>query len=443
MSQQPLTTAPLPMPRADKRWNFAACLVDAVGWPLGSALISNATILPLFMRHLGAGNTLVGALPALYNLLVFLPGLLVVGHISRLRRVRGYLFAMALMERFALLGLVPLTVLWGRSHPGWLLAALFLVISVHAGAMGFNQPAYWVVVGRCVPPVWRGRLFGYAGGIAGVLGIGTDGLLRHLLSGPNGGFPNGYSLCFLTGFLILTVSVLPLGFVREPDGLPSPEENIHTGHFGRDGLRVWRTDAPFRRFLYGQIAFTLAGLALPFYVLYAERHLRAGPEFVAGYTATLVLAGAFGGLAWGAWSDRAGNRAVLLASAACGALASVLALTVTTALLFYGVFALLALATAGAGIAGNNIVMEYAGSPREIPLYTAIFNAVTALPRAAGPLLGGLLADHAHGYPALFALSAALAAASLLLTLRAGEPRHVPISLLSQGAAMSKGSLPE
>ena len=61
--------------RRDKRWNFVACLIDAVGWPLGAALISFQTIFPVFLRHLGAGNLAVGALPALYNLLLFLPGL--------------------------------------------------------------------------------------------------------------------------------------------------------------------------------------------------------------------------------------------------------------------------------------------------------------------------------------------------------------------------------
>ncbi len=71
--------------------------------------------------------------------------------------------------------------------------------------------------------------------------------------------------------------------------------------------------------------------------------------------------------------------------------------------------------------------MEYAGSPREIPLYTTLYNAVTALPRAAAPLLGGLLADHAGGYQALFLLSAALSVAALLLTLRATEPRRTVI----------------
>ncbi len=228
---------------------------------------------------------------------------------------------------------------------------------------------------------------------------------------------------FSSGFLIMTVSVLPLGVLREPVEQTRSDDDPHTGHYGRDSRRVWQTNPGFRRFLYGQIALTLSMLAVPFYVLYAQHHLRANSDAVAGYTATLVLVASFGGLAWGAWSDRAGNKMVLLAACACAALASVCALLAPTPLLFFGVFALLALATAGAGIAGNNIVMEYAGAPREIPLYTALYNTVTALPRAAAPLLGGLLADQAGGYDALFLLSALLAAAALLLTLRAGEPR--------------------
>jgi len=429
-----VTDSPEILSRADKRFNFAACLTDAVGWPLGAALFSQTTILPVFLRHLGASNTAIGCLPALYNLLVFLPGLLVVGHISRLTRARGYLFWIALLERFALLLLVPLTLLWGRTHPGWLVAALFLILAVHAGAMGFNQPAYWVVVGKCVPPAWRGRLFGYAGGIAGVLGLGMDGLLRRLLSGPDGGFPHGYAVGFFIGFVLMTVSVLPLGIVREPASRPRPGGDPHTGHYGRDSLRVWRTDADFRRFLYGQVALTLAALATPFYVLYAQHHLHAKTDAVAGYTATLVLAASFGSLGWGAWGDRAGNKVVLLAACACTALTSALALLAPSPLLFYGVFLLLALGTAGMNIAGNNIVMEYAGSPREIPLYTAIYNAVTALPRAAAPLLGGLIADHVGGYETLFILAALLAAAALLLTGRAGEPRHGGPPLTDTGA---------
>ena len=235
-------------------------------------------------------------------------------------------------------------------------------------------------------------------------------------------------MAFWIAFTVLTVSVLPLGAVREPVRVPADADDPHTGHYWKDSVRVWRTDAGFRRFLRAQVAGTLAALATPFFVLDAAHRLHAG-GFVPGYTAALVLAAAFGGLGWGAWGDRAGNKRVLLAASVCLILAPVLAVLAPSPLAYYGVFAASALGVAGIGIAGNNIVMEYAGTARDIPLYTALYNAVTALPRAAAPLLGGSLADRL-GYAPVFLLSAALALVSLLLTLRAHEPRRVQSALM-------------
>lgn len=426
----PSALPPAPSPgraRADRRFNFAASLVDSVGWPLGMAFFSTATILPVLMRQLGAGNLEVGALPALYNLLIFLPGFLVAGYVGRLPRARGFLLGIALGERLALLPLVWLTSLWGTTHPGWLLAALFGCIALHALAMGLNQPAYYLVIGKCIPAHWRGRMFGYAGGVAGLLGLGVDRVLRHLLSGPQAGFPDGYSRGFALGIGIMIVSVLPLGLLREPRGLP-PSAETHSGHWGRDCLNLWRGQPGFRRFLRAQIALQLAAVALPFFVLYAAQSLHARTGSVAGYTATLIFAGSFGSLGWGAWADRRGNKGVLLASAGCGVLAAGLALTAHAAFAFYGVFALSALGAAGLGMCGVNMVMEYAQTSEAIPLYTVFYNAVTALPRAIAPLLGGLIADCAHGYRPVFALSLALSLVGLLLMLRADEPRHAAAS---------------
>jgi MFS family permease len=405
--------------RRDKQWNFAACLTDAVGWPLGAALISTVTILPLFLKHLGAGNIAVGALPALYNLLIFAPGLWLAGYISRLRRARGYLLGIALLERLALLPLGVLTLLWGDIHREWLLWVTFGCIGVHALMMGLNQPAYWVVIGKCIPAHWRGRLFGLAGGLSGLLGLGMERLLRRFLSGPHGGFPLGYGHAFLLGFALMTVSVLPLGAVREPVAV---HDDPHAGHYWHDSLRVWRGNPGFRRFLRAQIAVALASLSVPFFILDAAHRLHAGGA-TAGYTATLLLTSAFGGMGWGAWSDHVGNKRVVLMSALCLAVAPVLAVVAPSGAVYYGVFGLSALGSAGVALAGNNIVMEYAGSARDIPLYTALYNIITALPRAAAPLVGGWFAN-SFGYGPVFLCSAFLGLIGFALTLRAGEPRH-------------------
>lgn len=432
---RPADPVPAVFSHADRRFNFAACSIDAIGWPLGVAFFSPATILPLFLRHLGANDVLVGALGALMNLLTFLPGLFVVGYVGRLVRARNYLFVVALIERFALLPLVWLTLAWGQTHPSWLIAALFVCIAAHTLAMGLNQPAYWVVVGKTIPPRWRGRLFGFAGGLAGVLGIGTEWLLREkVLGGPNGGFPDGFSRGFLIGFLLLTLSVLPLGLVREPPAAapaapaPNPAEPGR-GQLLQNGLAVWHANRGFRHFLFAQVFFMLAALATPFFVLHAQQNLFANAGNVAGYTATLIFAAAFGNLVWGALADRLGNKVVLIAASVFATLAGALALVAPSPLVFFGVFAATALATAGVGLAGNNIVLEYAGDePASIALYTVFYNSVTALPRAAAPLIGGLIAHNA-GYRPLFFVSLALAAVSLALTLRVREPRHADSSV--------------
>jgi len=92
--------------------------------------------------------------------------------------------------------------------------------------------------------------------------------------------------------------------------------------------------------------------------------------------------------------------------------------------LFTVVFLLSALGTAAVGLAGNNITLEYAARDRDIPLYVAMYNLAMALPRAAAPLIGGILADRAGGYGLVFILSSLIAAASVVLSLTIREPRH-------------------
>ncbi|MEO7716576.1 MAG: MFS transporter [Capsulimonas sp.] len=408
--------------RGDRIYNFFSCVIDSIGWPLGMAFFSNTIILPVFLAHLGASDLLVGCVPALMNLLITLPGFLVVPYLSRRRRVRGFLFWIALLERFALLPLAPLTLILGVSHPQWMIAALFGCLTVHATMMGLNQPAYWMAVGKTIPSHWRGRLYGVAGGIGGVLSIGVERLLSHLLSGPNGGFPGGYSKGFLIGFLILTFTVLPLGLLREPDSPVVVDKSAHPP-FAGELKRVLQGNHSFRQYLYAQTAFQLAAGVTPFYILYAQRDIGANTAAIAAFTGVMICVTAFGGLGWGAWADRAGNKVVLLSASVCAVLAPIAALIAHAPVEFYAVFVLLALLAAASNIAAANIVMEFASEAHEIGLYMSIANVVTALPRTVATLLGGAVASFTHGYRVGFALSAVLALVSLLLTLRVTEPR--------------------
>lgn len=411
----------------DASINFVACLIDSVGFPTGMAFFSTATIIPIFMSRLHASNVALGGLVAMINMLVYVPGIFVVRPINALVYVRTYLVSLALVERLALLALAPLTVIWAVSHPSWLLAAIFVAFGTNALIMGLNQPSYWIVVGKCIAPRFRGRLFGLAGGIAGLFGIAVAAILKHLFAGSSQGFPNGYSMGFVIGFLITTLSVIPLGFVREPardTNTVVPELPARLLH---EALRVMCDQRGFRRFLGTQFICSLAGIATPFFVLYSQYALGASMSAVAGYTAIMVIAGSLGSLACGTWSDVGGYRMVLVFAMSCAVIASSIAFITHSPRDFYLVSVMSAISGAGLGIAGNNMVLEYAQEPQKIPLYTCLFNLVVAVPRSVAPLIGGLISSLAGGYHVIFLASVILAAVSIVLILRLKDPRHLDL----------------
>ncbi len=403
----------------DHRLNFVLCLIDAVGFPLGFVFFSFGTIVPTFLGKCGAGDATIGALIALNALVVFLPGLFVVPYLRRLPRVKHWVVVVGLVERVALVLLAPLTLWWGRNHPDWLIAAFFVLVGVHSVSMGLNMPAYWMLVGKVIDPRWRGRLYGIAGGVSGLLGIGTEAVLRRMvLGGPDGGFPGGYARGFWLGFVLMTVSMMAFLWVREPSGHGTDSSAaVPAGIVGlRDLGRYWRSDRGMRVLVVGQGLFLLSGMATPFLVLHAERSLGAGSGHVSLYTASSVFAGAFGSLVAGWLADRIGHLSVLVGGMALCVGSLALSIVVRDPGGYASVFVISTIGLATVGLASSNLIMERAGDPVRIGYATSFFNLATAAPRAAAPLLGGVMAGVA-GYPAVFAICVLVALTGTLATL--------------------------
>jgi MFS family permease len=404
----------------DQRYNFLSCLVDASGWGLGIAFFSTSTIVPAFLSRLGAGNIVIGLLPAFITAAYNMPGALIANHIARLPRARPFLFTVALIERVPLLlmGIAALTL-----HGPTLLLWTFLVLyALHSVALGINQPAYWIFIAKTIPAPWRGRLFGFAGLVGGTLGFAVLPITDHFLNGPASTLIRGFGWCFVIGSLIEFVSCMPLAFVREPMSIQPAAPGVDILNKGRFG-NIWRSSQPFRRFIWGQFFFSIWMISTPFYLLDGIRRLHVTDAQCGLYTSLGVVITAFGGSLWGVVSDRRGNRLILIASALSGLVASVYALIAPSPALLSVVFGFSALAVAGVGLSGYNITMEFAPTERDVPHYTAFYNAAVSPVRAIAFVSGGLIAER-FGYAPVFILSAVAAAISIALTLRLVEPRH-------------------
>jgi len=405
--------------RRDLRWNFSAAFIDTVGWIFGMGLVSQTTILPLFVGQLTSEPLIIGLIPVATYFGWLVPGILVSHLVERLPRVRGSVFAVAMLERVMLL-LMALLCFWlGSRQPAALLWGFFACWLVMNTAMGVNIPGYYKLIAKTIPADLRGRLYGIGGAASGVLGLAAAPIAAWFIATHS--FPHGFALCFLGAFVAHTLSVIPLGLMREPRQEPG-EEHRRTGILGSLGLL--RED---RRILWLGVATCFYGLnqmAAGYFALYSQQKFHASPELIAGaFTATVMAAKTVAFVVVGWIGDRIGNRAALDLAAVSGLLASAVAWLSPWPMGMFLVFALNEVVVQGWSICSMNYVLELC-PPERASRYTAVYHLVSAPFRILPPILGGLIVRSA-GYAPLFALSALAAALGLaVLRLRVPEVRE-------------------
>ncbi|MBM3457473.1 MAG: hypothetical protein FJX77_02915, partial [Armatimonadetes bacterium] len=86
-----------------------AAVVDSAGWGFGLGLMSEVTVLPLFLSHLTPDPLAVGLLRATMLFGWLVPGILVSGWVDRLPRVQVSVLWIAAVERLMLLLMAGLT----------------------------------------------------------------------------------------------------------------------------------------------------------------------------------------------------------------------------------------------------------------------------------------------------------------------------------------------
>jgi MFS family permease len=323
----------------------------------------------------------------------------------------------AAVERLMLLLLVGACVWAGGERRTFLLWAFFLCWGVMNFAMGMNLPGYFKLIAKTIPPEFRGRMYGIGGAVSGLLGVGAAFLAEWLLG--RWGFPLGYAACFLAAFVAQSVTVIPLGFMREP----TQEEDSSAEHLGPlRALQIGRGDSRLM-WLCGAVAlFGLNQMANGFYTIYAVHHFGGSPATVAKFTAVLMGARVVANLLIGWIADRRGNRIALQVSTAAGIGAAGLALGAPDLTWLYAVFALNEVAVQGWGVCSMNYVLELC-PPERSGTYTAVYGLLTGPFRVALPLCGGAIIA-LTGYTPVFAAAVVGSCLALaLLTWRVPEPR--------------------
>lgn len=407
------------------RWNLTVLGIDIALFVCGISFSAWTTILPLYVRHLTSSNLVLGLMPAVRNLGIYLPPIFVSAYIERLLLYKPYVLLWTVWERIPYLLLAGATVWLWPQHPTLLLLLFFVLLGTSTVAGGICTPAWLQMVSLMIPMRQRGRFFGLASGLGGLLGVAgaamTAALLRHYP------FPTNFALCFLATFIFLIGSFAALAMGREPANPEAarrpPPRSFWT--YMRTLPPLLRRERNFAVFLLASIFANLGMAISPFLAVAASRNLHVSDAQVGIYSGVLVATATLGSVGWGWLGDHVGYRLVLLAGTLAGLLSlslAVLALAIASNALFFAVFAALGAYSSAIQLASFTVVTEF-GTEQERPTYIALSSLALAPVALVAPILGGALADKL-GYAAIFSgTCVALLCACALFAFAVRDPR--------------------
>ncbi|MBW2267649.1 MAG: MFS transporter [Deltaproteobacteria bacterium] len=388
--------------QAEVRRNLGRNVAASVGHGLlgqtGMRLVNAPTFLPAYVAELAGSDLAVGIARGLQFLGMALSPVVGATVIEHRRRVLPLTLWVGVMMRVQILGLA-VSALW---LPGlWPLYAVWFFLALFGLFLGVQGVAFNFLVSKIIPVERRGRLMGMRNALGGITAVAVSLFAGSQLLETNA-LGNGYAATFIVSFVLTSIGLALLVFMREPAS-PNVLERSNVARRVRDLPALLRDDPAFTRFFIARALATMGRMGVPFYILYAQTQVALSGADLGLLTAAFVFAQSAGNLLWGLVADRRGFRFVFLAGLGVWMLS--VGLLIGTAdvarlgIVFLGVGAGLG----GFQMAAQNMVLEF-GRRRHLPMRIAVANSAADLVAAIGAVLGGLLAS-TLSYIAVFELA--------------------------------------
>ena len=430
-----LTNPPLKLSKPETRSTLRALTLEGVFGTLFYSIIGGA-LLSNFLLDLDAGPVEIGMLASIPQLVNLLQPF---GAYLSDRRESRYGYSIRIFGPSRLLWLILVLAIWwgGSFHiAGCRLVQLTLaIIWVTQLLESFGRASWLSWMAALVPQRLRGRYFGFRNSAVSLTNLIGVPLLALVVSNWPGGRVQGYSAILLVGIGLGITSLVCQFFMTDvnPKLVHATHSDVGEGsHIGT--IFSFLKDANFLRFLvYSGLWSFAVNVSAPFFNLYLLDNLSIDVSVVTLYNSLGAGANLLMLVFWGKLADRVGNRPIMLAVGILVALTPLLWLEAGTAPIFLWVwFPLLHIIGGGTWAAidlcSNNLLMGVAPLLHQ-SIYFAIAAAVPGVTGAMGITVGGILATVTNfgGLPGVFALSAILRLAALLLLVFVREQRSVSL----------------
>ncbi len=399
------------------RRNIIAIIGDVAFFMAGFACFDPTTVMPQFLRELGASPKLIGLITGLRLLVLFATQPYVAHRVHGRRRMKPFLVTACVVGRLPMF--VLFLIVWSAGHNHALVLWSFVFFTLlFIASDGFCLVPWTEIIGKSIPVTVRGRFFGAMQTVSSLAALSAPLLVSRILSMRSLEFPRNYALLILLLATGLLLSLLMLLLIREADAPPQDDPNRSFREHLRRIPSLWRGDPALRWVLVTQFLLAGGGVASSFYVLFARERFGLPESYVAIYLTAQTLGAVLTGPLWGWMADRLGAVRALKLVVSLAIVPPLAALTMPVAWGFVLVFACLGALGWTLWNAFTNAILSIA-PPAERPTYIALQNFMN-LPAATTPFIGGLIVSGA-GYPAAFITTAVMVSLGLWSAYRIPE----------------------
>ncbi len=403
------------------RRNLLVLLIDWMTYGSAMNFVSIATVLPAFIMSLTDSKIAVGLVTTISVLGWNFFQLVSAGRIEMRKYKKPFLLRITPGERIPWLIIAFSTILLAEKDP--LLALLvfyasYITINVSSGLC---TTAWLDIVAKTIPEEKRGFFFATANLVSSVLGLASGVAVAFYMNFFK--YPVNYFMCFLTAFILVSISWVDITFIDEPPSNVTGKPRSVREYVGKIP-RIIKNDVNYMFYTVSGIVGSFGGIASSFYTAYAIDRFKAGGFEIGLFTSVTVGTQILANILWGFIQERHGHKTVLVAGGVAGILATIIALLATSPSHFLLVFALSGASFSSFMVSSFPMLMEMAPE-EDRPTYIGLNSALRAPSQAVAPIIGGLVIEK-YGYPPAFLASALFSTASTVVLARVRQKPRGP-----------------
>lgn len=401
------------------RHNVTVGTLDLMFFIFGDGFGSITTIMPVFAATLTKSPLLIGLIPAIVTFGWFMPQMFLSNYVSGLRQKHPFTVKMAVVERIPYIFFPLLALLVPGIPKTTALVLLFILITWRGLASGMVALPWQEVQASVIPISHRARFYGFSRVLAQLMGILSSVLAAIFLSRLP--YPQNYALCFGSAVIAQWISFYFYSHIREPINeqendtptnpaiqmteLPGPMEAKSTRKiidlelFGA----ILKRDQNFRTYLVGRSVIFLGAMSSGFLAVYGIQRFNLSDSRAAVFTGLLFFSGIAGYSLGGIFGDKVGPKRIVVASVLSWAVGMLIAILARSEWVYYLVFLVFGLNTAGMVLGDSILVMEL-GEEKLRPTYLGMARSLTGVFVLIAPVFAGALVE-AFGYKVMFTVS--------------------------------------